>query len=769
KPRLALASVIPPLPPPERAACPFTQSSRNSPSHMDDAGIARWNRPRWTSVFSSHNPTIREVTECLGLGRSASSSTTNRGIPKFDNPEYRKLSGEVTRLSKELPKERDALLDFAADPNSLHRKLEDLLQTFGTAIWGRNTDRSWLLTPDPAKKTYPRHLFIEDPDDKEILKIHLHRWIIIKACYYIRNMKLKRPSSANDYDTVADMEVDDPMSPNKAQLSPIDTLQSLTPSTADGPATAGANFAVKPINGKKRKSSACTSLSDGDEIDSTHAAKRYQSHTMPSSRHSPRKSIISFVADGAVSDSSQNVPPVPSLSHSHSNGHLPTNGAISSDSTRPQLTKLSSNDLNGTARTPNPTPPANGFTAVNSGSFTSINASPPVRVSPSQKPVAPALPTNGRNYSSPYDSSPSHGGSIAPQASTPPKAPPLVTASTSAPAFQAVNSPVIGSGVSARNSPTVQHVQPPPIPSQHTIQAQPQSTSRSNTPIMHHHHHHRTGLTHQRSSRSSTPISPSVTSQPMQQAQPAPAPPTHPQQSPRPSGAPMAQNVAGPTSQGPPQYAQPVPATPVHHIANVQSVPPVLAVYAPQAAPILKSHPLDAAQIAPQQHVELDLGLLQCEVLGSLMQYLFPRITSPPDESVLLHKIESLWHLGTAHYRKVTGQLYDLHSGILSTWMTERRKIQQLRHTFAYSPAVPATEMVERLLALNDLRMMRLKWKSASNAVGLRTEDILCRTFTIMTNTAGTENLFKDGLDRLNEGSFEFLRTEDMRILMHNE
>lgn len=38
------------------------------------------------------------------------------------------------------------------------------------------------------------------------LKIHLHRWIIIKACYYIRNMKLKRPSGANDYDTLAEIE-----------------------------------------------------------------------------------------------------------------------------------------------------------------------------------------------------------------------------------------------------------------------------------------------------------------------------------------------------------------------------------------------------------------------------------------------------------------------------------------------------------------------------------------------------------------------------------
>ena len=105
------------------------------------------------------------MTESLGLGLSASSSTTNRGIPKFDNPDYRRLSSDVTRLSKELPKERDALLDFAADPHSLDAELEELLATFGPAIWGRDTDRSCLLAPDPAKKTYSRHLFYEDPED----------------------------------------------------------------------------------------------------------------------------------------------------------------------------------------------------------------------------------------------------------------------------------------------------------------------------------------------------------------------------------------------------------------------------------------------------------------------------------------------------------------------------------------------------------------------------------------------------------------------------
>jgi hypothetical protein len=183
-------------------------------------GVRRWDRQRWISVFSSHSPTIREVTECLGLGLSASSSTTNRGIPKFDNPDYRKISSEVTKLSKELPKERDLLLDFAADPHSLDAELQELLGTYGPAIWGRDADRSCLLTPDPTKKTYNKDLFYDDAEHREILKIHLHRWIIIKACYYIRNMKLKRPSGANDYETLADMEGDGGVSTDISPKSP---------------------------------------------------------------------------------------------------------------------------------------------------------------------------------------------------------------------------------------------------------------------------------------------------------------------------------------------------------------------------------------------------------------------------------------------------------------------------------------------------------------------------------------------------------------------
>lgn len=169
----------------------------------------------------------------------------------------------------------------------------------------------------------------------------------------------------------------------------------------------------------------------------------------------------------------------------------------------------------------------------------------------------------------------------------------------------------------------------------------------------------------------------------------------------------------------------------------------------------------------PTTSLAPDTSLMQCEILGSLMQYLFPKHTSPPDEAAVLHKLETLWHINASIFHKQIGPLYDLQSKVLLSWIAERRKITQLRHALTFAPGVAASEMVERLLAMNDLRVMRLKWKNMSSADGLSAEDLLCRTFAVMTNTEGTEYLFKDGLDRLNEGIFEFLKSEDMRILMH--
>jgi len=84
----------------------------------------------------------------------------------------------------------------------------------------------------------------------------------------------------------------------------------------------------------------------------------------------------------------------------------------------------------------------------------------------------------------------------------------------------------------------------------------------------------------------------------------------------------------------------------------------------------------------------------------------------------------------------------------------------------ASNPGATHAGLVDRLLAMNDLRAMRLKWKNMSPIDGLSPEDLLCMAFRAMTNTEGSEYLFKDGLARLELGVFEFLRSEDSRIVL---
>ncbi|CAI6340134.1 unnamed protein product [Periconia digitata] len=729
----------------------------------DSQAVTRWDRQRWVSVFSSHNPTIREVAENLGLGLSASSSTTNRGIPKFDNPDYRKLSSEVTRLSKELPKDRDALLDFAADPLSLDVELEKLLGNWGPSIWGRDTDRSCLLTPEHAKKTYTKNLYYEDPADRETLKVHLHRWIIIKACYYIRNMKLKRSSTATEFDTLADMETDDLMSPTKPHLlpSPNGTSISLSPSVETVSTMAGTDPAVRMIGGKKRKSSIFNSASDGEDVDSPLVKRPYQSHTLPRTKNSPRKSVKSF----SGSPVSENIPPITTLAQGQYNGFQTKLAPTSAPETsRNLLTPLSSNHLNGTARPFNSAPPpASGPARSNpSGGFTTVNTSPPSK-DHAARTSAPPPPTNS-TYASPYDVSPHSKASVPHDARNLPKAPPPATSAPSQ-GFQAINSPPVANG---------------------TIVKGP--SSRSNTPVPHHHHHHhhhhRSAVAPQRPSRSNTPISiASATSHSADRNGDAHA---HMKMTSSLSQSSHSGHVMErPTESHPPrklstnpvqaapavqstQQIQPHPGSRTNHVNAPAAAPAVGVVhYAPPVQPVLKSHPVESLPPVQPPTGALDISLLQCEVLGLLMQYFFPKSSSPPDEGLLFHRIESLWHVGAALFRKQMGQLYDLQSKILLSWLHERRMLSHLRRSLVYKPGVPASEMGDRLLAMNDIRIMRLKWKNMGTAEGFSSDDLLCRSLAVLTNTEGTECLFKDGIDRYGDGLIDFLREEDMRIFVY--
>ncbi|KAF2026174.1 hypothetical protein EK21DRAFT_74778 [Setomelanomma holmii] len=686
-------------------------------------GVRRWDRARWISVFSSHNPTIREVTECLGLGLSASSSTTNRGIPKFDNPDYRKLSSEVTKLSKELPKERDALLDFAADPQSLDQELEELLGSYGPAIWSKDADRTCLLTPDPTKKTYNKDLFYEEPEHKE-MQVHLHRWIIIKACYYIRNMKLKRPSGANDYDTLADID-------GESQLSPHGTPHSLTPPEHD--ATPGADLDVKPVNGKKRKNEAFGSYSDGEEHSATSNKRPYS--TMPINRRSksPRKSLHNLLPGGH--GSVENVPPLPSQKHHHLSPS-PANGA---DAARIQLSPLSSNHGNGIVR-PSSTPaPAvgGGFIAVNVGGFTAVNSTPPLRApsrdaertssrEPQRSPPQPQQ--DARKYTSPYDPVIKDAAVTRPLSEPVPAhpavAPPASTSSTGQ-GLHARTSSTDRNSHSRRASPAPQnphhaHIAPPPQPQNPPV-AQQAAHERPYAPAVQTAHAY--GMT-------------LVPTQP--QPPPAAVSSNHPSQ---------------------PQH-QPAPQP--HHQQPCHT------------QPVLKSQPAEPPQAVSQRPVVIPTGALrvtQCEVTTMLLQWLFPRPGVLQDEPALLHHVHTLWYHGEPVFRPELGIHYDLVTHVLTTWLQERFQIVNLQHQIAAQPGISATSpaLIERLLLMNDLRTLRLKWKNMSPVDGMSPEDLLVRAFCVMTQTENTEFVFKEGLNRIERTVFEFLRSEDAKIVMHRQ
>lgn len=160
----------------------------------------------------------------------------------------------------------------------------------------------------------------------------------------------------------------------------------------------------------------------------------------------------------------------------------------------------------------------------------------------------------------------------------------------------------------------------------------------------------------------------------------------------------------------------------------------------------------------------------QCDLLCLLLGYLFPRNGEQVEESALLHSLEQVWASHEQDFRHVMERLFDCHRKVLLTWISERRKTSQLRSMIDRQPSAQTLEMVDRVLIMNDLRVLRLKWKELkvySNIQDMTPQSLLCRTFAIMTKTEGTEVLFKEGLDMLKETSPEVLRPDDLTISIY--
>jgi hypothetical protein len=193
----------------------------------------------------------------------------------------------------------------------------------------------------------------------------------------------------------------------------------------------------------------------------------------------------------------------------------------------------------------------------------------------------------------------------------------------------------------------------------------------------------------------------------------------------------------------------------------------------PRHPPVLKSQTVEVPQSVPRAAAVsmVELRALQCEVTAMLLHWLFPKPTHPPDEPGLLHRINTLWYHGEPIFRPELGAHYDLTSHILTAWLQERYAIANLQHALATHPGLPTSSsaIIDRLLAMNDLRAMRLKWKNMSPMDGMSPEDILIKAFCVMTMTEHTEFVFKEGLSRVERSVFEFLRTEDAKIVLHRQ
>ena len=131
---------------------------------MADFSLQLWSQSDRLIFLGSQGPTVSDIIRCLGL-----SHTNRRGVPKFSEPESQDLSEEVQKLSQTLPKDADALLESASDPNALDEALNTLLSSHGPAIWGANADRERLLvTAIASDMSYPKELFFEIDVDRSM-------------------------------------------------------------------------------------------------------------------------------------------------------------------------------------------------------------------------------------------------------------------------------------------------------------------------------------------------------------------------------------------------------------------------------------------------------------------------------------------------------------------------------------------------------------------------------------------------------------------------
>lgn len=162
--------------------------------------------------------------------------------------------------------------------------------------------------------------------------------------------------------------------------------------------------------------------------------------------------------------------------------------------------------------------------------------------------------------------------------------------------------------------------------------------------------------------------------------------------------------------------------------------------------------------------------LSQCDLFSLLLRYLFSRGFGKIDEPLLLRRLAREWDAREMEHARILRQLYAAHRQALFEWRELRLKTSQLQALSGTRPHDRSSDMVQRLLELNDIRAFHVKWKASGvrfEGRNLTSEDLLCGAFALVTNTKDTEPLFKQGLRKLEEDTFNVMQPDDTSIRLY--
>jgi len=113
-----------------------------------------WSYNQWRFMLNGRF-SIGQAIACLGFAGPLHGATCKA------------LEREATKLAKKYPSTWNTFLEKAADSDYLDQELGCLLEKCGPGIWGRQADRSRLLTP-ATSKLYSKDLSYEEHEHREM-------------------------------------------------------------------------------------------------------------------------------------------------------------------------------------------------------------------------------------------------------------------------------------------------------------------------------------------------------------------------------------------------------------------------------------------------------------------------------------------------------------------------------------------------------------------------------------------------------------------------